>query len=111
MKLVAVLWVSTPLSPQRAASKPIHVKEPVLRTGQDHLPAYQAIWIKMYERGGFAPPPPRTNSWIETRRSYLHCQQAETHGNRFRTRSLSSLATDSKSARLLIPLPLKVSAG
>lgn len=30
LKLVAVLWVSTPLSPQRAASKPIHVKEPVL---------------------------------------------------------------------------------
>ena len=33
-KLVAVLWVSTPLSPQRAASKPIHVKEPVSPRGK-----------------------------------------------------------------------------
>ena len=42
--MVAVLWVSTPLSPQRAASKPIYVREPVLRTGQDQIPEYQAIW-------------------------------------------------------------------
>ena len=45
LKLVAVLWVSTPLSLQRAASKPIDVGEPVLRTGQDQIPEYQAIEI------------------------------------------------------------------
>ena len=43
LKLVAVLWVSTPLSLQREASNPIYVREPVLRTGQDQIPEYQAI--------------------------------------------------------------------
>ena len=43
LKLVAVLWVSTPLSPQRAMHQPMIVKEPVLHTSQDHIPEYQAI--------------------------------------------------------------------
>ena len=47
-----------------------YVGEPVLRTGQDQIPEYQAIWIKMYERGGFEPPTPKTNS-CALKRSYL----------------------------------------
>ena len=43
LKLVAVLRVSTPLSPQRAMHQPMIVKEPVLRTSQDQIPEYQAI--------------------------------------------------------------------
>ena len=46
-----------------------YVREPVLRTRQDHLPAYQAIG-KVHERGGFGPPTPKTNS-CALKRSYL----------------------------------------
>ena len=55
--------IHSAISPTSDASTH-YVREPVLRTGQDQIPEYQAIWKKMYERGGFKPPTPRTNSWI-----------------------------------------------
>jgi len=60
-----------------------YVREPVLRTSQDQLPAYQAIWMKMYERGGVEPPMPRTNSWIEPRGATSFANKRKPMGSKF----------------------------
>ena len=47
-----------------------YVKEPVLRTGQDHLPAYQAIWKNVRE-GWTQTTNARDEQLVNDERSYL----------------------------------------
>ena len=63
-----LVGINSTVSPTSDASTH-YVREPVLRTSQDHLPEYQAIG-KVHERGGFGPPTPMTNS-CALKRSYL----------------------------------------
>ena len=86
-----IVGINSTVSPTSDASTH-YVGEPVLRTGQDHLPAYQAIW-KMSERGGLKPPMPETNSWSMTKGATFLPTSENPWAFSFLTRLLSSKAT------------------